>query len=36
MEREREREGMTDIWFAFGILKFVMTFGNFMGVTWIL
>jgi hypothetical protein len=31
-----ERERMTDIWFVFGSLKFVMIFGNFIGVTWIL
>jgi hypothetical protein len=32
----KERERLTDIWFVFGILKFVMIFGNFIGVTWIL
>jgi hypothetical protein len=31
-----KREGMTDFWFVFGILKYVKTFGNFIGVTWIL
>jgi hypothetical protein len=31
-----KRERMTDIWFVFGILKYVKTFGNFIGVTWIL
>jgi hypothetical protein len=31
-----KRGRLTDIWFVFGILKFVMIFGNFIGVTWIL
>jgi hypothetical protein len=31
-----KRERLNDIWFVFGILKFVMIFGNFIGATWIL
>jgi hypothetical protein len=31
-----KRERLTDIWFVFGILKFIIIFGNFTCVTWIL
>jgi hypothetical protein len=30
------RERLNDIWFVFGILKFAISFSNFIGVTWIL